>query len=74
MSVCTKPSPSFLEALVTSDSVITAKSRSLATQAVQLCCTLKCSQWVLKDDGAQSKTIADPVWNAHITGGILRSL
>ncbi len=43
----------FLETGVVQDSVITAKSCSLTSLAVWPCCSLKHSQWVLTDGGAQ---------------------
>ncbi len=67
----------FSEAAVALDSVITAKSRSLMTPAVRLCCTLKRSLnavgrcWRLVEHGANRA--AKPFWNAHASSGILGS-
>ncbi len=60
----------FLEAEVPRYSVITTKSRSLMTPAVWLCCTLKHSQWVLRDGGGRSKHAMEGFRNAHISSGV----
>ncbi len=60
----------FLEAMVALDSVITVKSRSLATSAVRLCCDLKHSRWVLTDSAALIKPAAELLWNKHATSEI----
>ncbi len=52
------------------DSMITTKSRSLVTPAVQPRCALKCNQWVLTDSRAWSKPTTELIQNTHASSGI----
>ncbi len=52
----TGPKVNRSEAAVALDSVITEQLRSLMTPAVQPCCALKHSRWMLTGNGARSKS------------------
>ncbi len=74
MSICVKPGLKSIDQRFSEATLktITAKSCSLVTQAVRPWCALKCSQWMLTDEGAWSKHAVELFRSAHTTRWIPR--